>query len=86
MTLKLTPTAMRLIRKKMSDGGFDNPEAVVLAGLTALDQQPVGDFVPGELSELLALGERSIRRSGTLDGDKALAARRKRRQRSRGAA
>ena len=83
MTLKLTSNAMKLIERKLAAGGFDGPEAVVMAGLAALDQTPAGDFAPGEMDALLAAGERSIKRSGTLDGDKALAARRKRRQRTR---
>ncbi len=86
MTLQISPATLRLIKKKMSSGNFAAPEAVVLAGLAALDQKPVGDFSPGEMTKLLQEGERSIRQSGTLDGDSALAARRKRRPRSRGAA
>jgi hypothetical protein len=86
MTLQISSSTLRLIEKKMTSGKFDAPEAVVLAGLAALDQKPLGDFAPGELNRLLAEGEQSVQRHGTFDGGNALATRRKRRKRTRGAA
>ena len=50
----------------------------------ALDQQEqLGDFEPGELDSLLAEGERSIQKHGTIDGDEAFRRRRERRARAR---
>jgi putative addiction module CopG family antidote len=78
ITLKLPPHVRSFIEDKVRSGRYRSPEEVVTAGLAALMQQP-DDFRPGEWDELLAEGEASIRRDGTLDGDEALDARRRRR-------
>ena len=60
MQLNVTPKTQKLIKNRMKKGGYESPEAVVLAGLASLEQQEsFGDFEPGELDELLAEGERS---------------------------
>jgi Arc/MetJ-type ribon-helix-helix transcriptional regulator len=72
------PHVRSFIEEKLRSGRYRTPEEVVQAGLAALMQQP-DDFSPGEWDELLAEGEASIERYGTLDGDEALDARRRRR-------
>jgi len=60
MQLKVGPQTQKLIKDRMKKGGYESPEAVVLAALASLEQQEsFGDFGPGELDELLAQGERS---------------------------
>ncbi|MBI5763609.1 MAG: hypothetical protein HZA51_08815 [Planctomycetes bacterium] len=72
MTLTLSRRTQRLIEKKVRDGQYDCPEDVVSAAIGSLiAQEDFGEFRPGELDALLEEGERSIRKSGTLDGDAA---------------
>lgn len=78
ITLTLPPRVQSFIEEKLRSGRYRTPEEVVQAGLAALMQQP-DDFNPGEWDELLAAGEASIERHGTLDGDEALELRRRRR-------
>ena len=80
MHLLLDPDLQKLIEEQISSGGYESPGDVVRAALTALKQQEqFGDFVPGELDQLLAEGEASIEQEGTLDGAEAFEARRLRR-------
>lgn len=82
MNLSLDPKIRKLIEKKLKSGKYARPEDVVAAALLTLDQQEsLGDFAPGEMSALLAEGEESIEREGTLDGDEAFELRRARRAR-----
>jgi Arc/MetJ-type ribon-helix-helix transcriptional regulator len=81
MTLNLTPKAKKLIDQKIRQGMFQSPEEVVLAALAALNQNLSAQFDSGELDAMLAEGEASIRKQGTIDGARALATRRKRRAR-----
>ncbi len=54
------------------------------AAIMALDQQEqFGDFEANELDNLLAEGESSIEREGTLDGDEAFRLRSQRAQQRR---
>ena len=78
ITLKLPPDVRSFIEEKVRTGRYRSPEEVVKAGLAALMQQP-DDFSAGEWDDLLAEGEASIKRYGTLDGDEAMEARRRRR-------
>ena len=58
--MEISPKTQKLIKERMKKGGYDSPEAVVLAGLASLQQdESFGDFEPGELDELLAEGEQS---------------------------
>ncbi len=86
MNLALNRKMQRLIEKKIDSGQYKRAEDVVQAAIGSLiAQETFGDFKTGELDRLLAKGERSIKRSGTLDGDMALRRRKRRRtmQRSR---
>jgi antitoxin ParD1/3/4 len=72
MNLSLNPDLLKLINDHVNSGKYSTPEDVVAAGIMALAQQEqFGDFEPGELDDLLAEGERSIERDGTLDGEEA---------------
>jgi antitoxin ParD1/3/4 len=80
MHLSLNPEMQKLIDERLKSGQYTTAEDVVAAALMTLDQQErFGDFAPGELDELLAEGEQSIARDGTLDGDEAFRLRRERR-------
>ena len=83
MTLRITKEMKRLIEKQMRGGRYDSPEQVVLAALGNLQLKQAGDFAPGELDELLAEGEASIKSYGTTDSEASFEARRARRARRR---
>jgi Arc/MetJ-type ribon-helix-helix transcriptional regulator len=87
MRLTLKPNVQKLIDQRVRSGKYATPEDVVSAAVLTLDQQEdFGVFAKGELESLLAKGEESIRRRGTLDGDEAYNARRKRRMQAHGKA
>ena len=80
MNLSLDPKLQKLIDERVKSGKYARPEDVVAAALLTLDQQErFGDFAMGELDVLLAEGERSIAKDGTLDGDEAFRMRQARR-------
>ncbi|MDB5290186.1 MAG: hypothetical protein JWL69_1427 [Phycisphaerales bacterium] len=81
MTIVLSPEMSQLVEQKLKTGEYESAEAVVLAGLRALDQLD-DDFAPGELDRLLSEADESVAKDGTLDGEEAFAARRERRARS----
>ena len=82
MNLSLSSSVQKLIEERVKSGKYATPEDVVAAAILTLEQQEqFGDFEPGELDGLLAEGEQSIEREGTLDGDKAFRMRAKRRAR-----
>lgn len=84
MTIQLTPKIRKLVEKRVKTGQYATPQDVIAAGLAALEQQESsGDFAPGELCELIAEGEESIRKEGLLDGEDALRMRRRRRAQRR---
>ena len=84
MNLSLKRDVQNRINKRVNSGQFATPEDVVTAAVLALDQQEqFGDFEAGELDALLAEGEKSIEKYGTLDGDEAFEMRRKRLMRKR---
>ena len=84
MELALKAAVQKLIDDRVRNGRYATPEDVVSAAIVALDQQEsLGDFVQGELDELLAEGERSIESEGTLDGAAASRKRQRRRARAR---
>jgi antitoxin ParD1/3/4 len=84
MNLSLNPDLQKRINDQVSSGKYSTPEDVVAAAIMALDQQEqVGDFEAGELDLLLAEGEQSIERDGTLDGDEAFRLRSQRRAQQR---
>ena len=78
MNLAISPEAQKSIEDWVRSGRYATAEDVVHAALAALRRQ-TDEFKPGELDELLAEGEESIARGGTLDGDEAYEARRRRR-------
>ncbi|HEV8607271.1 MAG TPA: hypothetical protein VGQ99_18170 [Tepidisphaeraceae bacterium] len=79
MRLNLKPATEQLIRQKVSSGEYSTPADVVEAALATLEQQTRFDFAPGELERLIAEGEESIKKFGTLDGPSAFKRRRRRR-------
>ena len=79
MELALDADTRRIIDQTLRDGRYQTPEQVIAAAAAAFAAHSPGDFAPGEWDRLLAEGEASIERDGTLDGDAALAARRARR-------
>jgi antitoxin ParD1/3/4 len=70
MNITLPPKARKLVNDRIKSGRYASPEEVVLAGLTSLRQQEeLGGFSPGELERLVAEGEGSIEREGTVSAD-----------------
>jgi len=83
MNVSLKPDVQKLIDERVNSGEYSSPEEVVEAAVLALDQlENFGDFEAGELDRLLAEGERSLERDGTLDGDDAFQRRVQRRNSS----
>ena len=84
MNLSLNPELQKLIEKKVKAGRYATAEDVVAAAILSLDQQEwLGEFSAGELDQLLAEGEKSIKNEGTLDGNEALKSRKARRANSK---
>jgi len=80
MNLALQPHVQKLIDERVNSGKYSSAEDVVAAAVLALDQQEqFGEFAEGELEQLLAEGEQSIERDGTLDGEEAFRLRAQRR-------
>lgn len=80
MSLSLNPEVQKLTDERVKSGRYASAEDVVVAALLTLDQQEwLGDFSSGELYVLLADGEQSIVREGTVDGTEAFRLRRARR-------
>jgi putative addiction module CopG family antidote len=74
MKLTLDAESQKLIEDRIKAGDYSTPEDVVRAALVALKQQEEwGDFAPGELERLLAEGEESIEREGTVSADEVFA-------------
>ncbi len=83
MNVPIRDDLQSFIDEQIRSGQYANPEDVIRAGLIALKQhESFGDFAPGELEDLITEGERSIKESGTLDGEAAFQSRRARRNRS----
>ena len=79
MTITLSPKARKLVNERLKSGQYESPDEVVLAGLASLRrQEELGDFAPGELERLVAEGELSIEREGTVAANKVFAALRQR--------
>jgi putative addiction module CopG family antidote len=84
MNVSLKPAVQKLIDERVNSGQYSSPEEVVEAAVLALDQiENFGEFEAGELDHLLAEGEQSINRDGTLDGDDAYHRRAERRAQRR---
>jgi hypothetical protein len=71
MNIMLGPEASKLVEAKLKSGQYASPEAVVLAGLQVLIQQPEDALKPGEMEALLAQGEASFLRDGPVPGEEA---------------
>jgi Arc/MetJ-type ribon-helix-helix transcriptional regulator len=80
MKLILGSDAEQIIQEQLRTRKFSDAQAVVLAGLKSLLAGAPDEFEKGEMQTLLAEGEESIEKEGTLDADEALQARRARRQ------
>lgn len=86
MELKLAAETEQLIRELIASGDYEGPEAVVAAGIAALDRdRRSSDFEPGELDRLIAEGEADIERGNVMDLDEAYERRRAERARTRSA-
>jgi Arc/MetJ-type ribon-helix-helix transcriptional regulator len=84
MNLSLDPDVQKLIDDRVRSGKYATPEDVVAAALaTLVHQERQGDFAPGELDELLAEGEQSLKHEEPLDGEQAYRLRREKRARAR---
>ena len=85
MNVTLRPDLQAFLEEKLRSGQYATAEDVIRAGLAALKQhESFGDFAPGELSELIAEGEKSLDEAGTLDAEEALRLRRADRRRKQG--
>jgi putative addiction module CopG family antidote len=79
MKITLPPKARKLVNERLKSGRYGSPEEVVLAGLASLrHQEEIGGFAPGELERLVAEGEASIEREGTVSADQVFSALRQR--------
>lgn len=84
MNVSLRPEVQKLINDRVDSGKYSSPEEVVEAAVLALDQlETFGEFEAGEWDRLLAEGEQSIDRDGTLDGEEAFRLRAERRAQRR---
>ncbi len=72
MNLSFDPEVQKLIDERVQSGLYAAPEDVIAVALLSLDQQEwLGDFALGELDSFLSVGEQSIKKEGTLEGDEA---------------
>src|SRR3954454_25028553 len=79
MKITLPPKARKLVNERLKSGRYGSPEEVVLAGLASLRrQEELGGFSPGKLERLVAEGEASIEREGTVSADEVFSALRQR--------
>lgn len=79
MTITLTTKAQKLLNERLRSGRYANTGEVVLAALASLKrQEELGDFAAGELEQLVADGERSIRTDGVVPSDEVFASLRQR--------
>ncbi|HXE54894.1 MAG TPA: type II toxin-antitoxin system ParD family antitoxin [Tepidisphaeraceae bacterium] len=70
MNISLTKETQRIIEDRMKHGRYVSTDALIRAGLDALEQQEsLGDFEPGEMDALLAEGQNS---GPSLDGEQVL--------------
>jgi Arc/MetJ-type ribon-helix-helix transcriptional regulator len=80
MEFKLPAETEQLIRELIASGDYQGREAVVAAGIAALDRdRRSSDFEPGELDQLIAEGEADIERGDVRDLDEAYEQRRAKR-------
>jgi len=80
MNIFFSASTQKLLKKRMKQGGYRNPDDAVRAGLVYLEQvEHQDDFAPGELDKLLAVADAEIERGEVLDGEEAFRARRRRR-------
>ena len=79
MTITLSAKARKLVNERLKSGRYATPEEVVLAGLDSLRrQEQAGNFAPSELERLVAEGERSVEREGTVSAGEVFVALRRR--------
>jgi putative addiction module CopG family antidote len=83
MTITLTREMKKIVDEKLQTGDFATAEDVVFAALQAMKSQQIDEFEPGELDRLIAEGDESIRKEGTIDVDDAFAELRARRAQSK---
>ena len=74
MKVSLSPAASRLVDQMLREQKYASAEDVIHAALQALQQQqPAGDFSPGEWERLLAEGEASAKAEGVVSADEVFA-------------
>jgi len=84
MKISLSPKVQKLVDRRVKSGVFATREEFVAAAVMSLEQQAdFGDFRSGEMDQLLAEGERSLRGTASLDGDEAFRRRRRDRAKTR---
>jgi putative addiction module CopG family antidote len=72
MKLVLRPELEHYIDQQVKAGRYESPEEVVAAALTRqIQDERMGEFLPGELDALLAEGERDIEKGATVTLDEA---------------
>jgi len=69
MVVSLKPEVEKAVQAKVSAGLFDSPEELVNAVLEQF--MATDDFQPGELDQLLAVGEAQARAGQFVDGEEA---------------
>jgi antitoxin ParD1/3/4 len=71
MTVTLNdPRLQKLIDDRVKSGKYGSAEEVMAAALFSLEQQEsVGDFAPGELDALIAVGTKQVDNDELLDGE-----------------
>jgi antitoxin ParD1/3/4 len=68
--VSLSPAMERFVETKVKTGQYASADQVIEAGLLSLEQcERTTDLAPGELDELLAVGEADIARGDIFDGD-----------------
>ena len=71
MTVSLRPELQKLVKEKVKAGLFPSAEALVNSAVAQLVVED--DFEPGELEQLLAVGEQQAQQGKFVDGDEVFA-------------
>ncbi len=67
MKLALQPELRQYIEQQVKAGRYESAQDVVTAALTRqIQDERMGDFLPGELDALLATGEKDLRAGATV--------------------
>jgi len=70
MQISLSPKMQKFVEEKVRAGLYASPNEVIEAGLESLEEKELfGDFEAGELSSLIAEGQRDLDEGRFEDGD-----------------